>query len=252
MKGAAMKTYVVIFLSAILMVLQGCTPLGESIARRSTPEPSLAIPNEPEPSSPALPTRSDALLDPAARAIVQYYGPTIKTYAERYGFDWRLILAIMKQESRFIPTAESKKGATGLMQMMPLTSEEVSRVLALEDMDYPRNNIHGGIFYLKQLYSLFEGVEPADRIKLTLAAYNAGIGRVYDAQEVAAYLHDNPTRWPAVRDALLLLSRRYYTLHESVWQEDRPRTGWFNGGRQTVTYVDAVMDYYDEYRLVLN
>ena len=247
-----MQTSVSLIALALFMVLEGCTPLGESIARKATPEPATSLPNETDPSLLITATNTEALLDPAARVIVQYYGTTIKDYAERYGFDWRLILAIMKQESRFIPTAESKKGASGLMQMMPLTSEEVAKILALEDMDYPRNNIHGGIFYLRQLYSLFDGVDPADRIKLTLAAYNAGIGRVYDAQEVAAYLHDNPTRWIAVKDALMLLSRRYYTLHENVWQDEKPRTGWFNGGRQTVAYVDAIMNYYDEYRLVLN
>ncbi len=195
---------------------------------------------------------SEPSLDPHTRIILESYGSTIKAYARKYGFDWRLILALMKQESGFIPQAESEKGASGLMQMMPYTSEEVGRVLNMEDMAHPRDNIRGGIFYLSKLYGLFEGADEPDRIRLTLAAYNAGVGRVYDAQDVAAYLHDNPRQWRSVRDALPLLSKRYYTLHMNVWPQDHPRSGWFGESRQTIAYVDKVMDYYEEYRQVLN
>jgi membrane-bound lytic murein transglycosylase F len=195
----------------------------------------------------------DNALDPATVGILKSYGPTIKKYSEKYGFDWRLVLAVMKQESRFRVEAESEKGASGLMQIMPVTSVEVASHLKLDDLTHPVNNIRGGIFYLRKLHNLFEGAEPTDRIKLTLAAYNAGMGRIYDAQELAAYLQENPHKWEAVRDALPLLSKRYYTLHRNVWNEDKPRrAGWFGNSSQTVVYVDKIMTYYDEYRLVLN
>ncbi len=201
----------------------------------------------------AMPTQADDFPpDTEALRILRSYGPTIKSYSAEYGFDWRLILAIMKQESRFVPHAESHKGAAGLMQIMPATSVDVARVLEIKDMTHPKNNIRGGIYYLRWLYDLFGDAEEGDRIKLTLAAYNAGVRRVYDAQDVAAYLDENPTTWLAVRDALPLLSKRYYTLHRNVWPQEKPNAGWFGNSRETVRYVENIMDYYDEYRLLFN
>jgi membrane-bound lytic murein transglycosylase MltF len=158
----------------------------------------------------------------------------------------------MKQESRFSRAAESDKGAEGLMQLMPVTGEELARKLELDDISHPEHNIQAGIFYLRKLYDLFEGSGDADRLKLTLAAYNAGLSRVIDAQELASYLHAKPAEWEAVKDALPLLSKRFYTLHRSVWGQDKPKSGWFGNAGQTLKYVDSVMDYYDDFRLALN
>lgn len=236
---------------AVIVLAQGCTPFSEEVVKRVKPEERIgqtAITN-----SDLVGKGSETLIvDAKTRNILSSYGPTIQRYANQYGFDWRLILAVMKAESRFHVDAESPKGATGLMQIMPVTSEEVARKLDIEDMTQPVNNIRGGVYYLKRLYNLFEGAEQEDRIKLTLAAYNAGIARVYDAQELAAYLSENPNKWPAVRDALPLLSKRYYTLHRSVWGQEKPKAGWFGSYRETVTYVDRIIGYYDEYQSVLN
>ena len=108
------------------------------------------------------------------------------------------------------------------------------------------------MYYLKTLYNLFEGLDEPDRTKLALAAYNAGIGRIYDAQDLAAYLQENPGNWQSIRDALPLLSRRYYTLHQNVWDQEKPRSGWFGNARETVAYVDNVIATYDNLRLLLN
>ena len=70
---------------------------------------------------------------------------------------------------------------------------------------------------------------------------------------LAAYLNDNPLDWQAVKEALPLLSKRYYTLHQHVWDQDRPRiAGWFGNAAETITYVNRVMAYYEHYRTVLN
>jgi membrane-bound lytic murein transglycosylase MltF len=192
------------------------------------------------------------LRDPSTERCIRSYGPAIKRYAGRYGFDWRLVLAIMKQESRYSSSAESNKGAIGLMQLMPLTGEELAMKLDLGDLLSPEHNIQAGIFYLRKLYDLFEGAEEADRLKLTLAAYNAGLSRVRDAQELAVHLDDEPMQWQAVRDALPLLSKQFYTLHRTIWGEDKPRSGWFGKSRETIKYVDSVMGYYDSLRLAMN
>ncbi|HTY59008.1 MAG TPA: transglycosylase SLT domain-containing protein [Bacteroidota bacterium] len=244
-----MKKTVLIVFPFVLALLYGCTPLSEDIARKA----DAGAPVREEIGSAPDSTSDDAgLIDPPTERCIRTYGPTIKRYSERYGFDWRLILAIMKQESRFSRVAESTRGAEGLMQLMPVTGEEMARKLDLDDLSHPEYNIQAGIFYFRKLYDLFEGAGEADRLKLTLAAYNAGLSRVYDAQELATYLHEKPTEWRSVRDALPLLSKRFYTLHRSVWGQDRPRSGWFGNAGQTLKYVDAVMDFYDDFRLALN
>jgi len=187
-----MKKPILTSLFFALVMVAGCTPLGENIARKAD---TAGIEEEaPQAASPGD-VETSSLVDPSTERIILRYGPTIKRYAERYGFDWRLVLAIMKQESRFAHRAESHKGATGLMQIMPGTGEELARKLALVDLSHPENNIRGGIFYLRRLYDMFGGKNEADRLKLTLAAYNAGVSRVRDAQEMASYLHEQPTEW---------------------------------------------------------
>lgn len=241
---------------AILVVFSGilgCTPPSENFLKKGGLDIGLneAVDRVVSPHDRIVITQAG--VDAPTRKIIESYGATIKGYSKEYGFDWRLILAVMKQESRFKTEAESPRGAAGLMQIMPGTSDEVGRTLAIEDMAHPMNNIRGGIFYLSKLYDMFEGADEDDRLRLTLAAYNAGIGRIYDAQDLAAYFKDNPRKWQSVRDALPLLSKRYYTLHKNVWEQEKPRTaGWFGSSRQTLAYVEKVMEFYDEYRLALN
>lgn len=253
-----MKKQCYILFALIALSLLGCTPFSESVVKRA----DLADGNE---GLTELSSTEDVLsngsqsgtkvptLDWATRTIIRSYGPTIKQYSRRYGFDWRLTLAVMKAESSFLDSLESDKGAMGLMQIMPATQEEVVRALDMENAIEPHNNIRGGIFYLSRLYRMFDEGEENDRLRLALAAYNAGPGRVFDAQEIAKYLSDDPTRWESVREALPLLSNRYYTLHQHVWiKKQKPRSGTFGNHRETISYVEKIMNYYDEYRLVLN
>ena len=85
-------------------------------------------------------------------------------------------------------------------------------------------------------------------MSLALAAYNAGPSRVYDAQELAAYMGEDPSSWRAVAKALPLLSKRYYSLHALVWNDARPKYGYYGSSRQTITYVDRVMNSYETLR----
>ncbi len=243
-----MKRFLAFFLPMVLTI--GCTPLGEDVVRKAEKPTTSSV--EGQSLAQSGYEAHSAPLDPPTRSIIHDYGSTIKKYSDRYGFDWRLIMAMMKQESRFAPGAESRQGAIGLMQIMPVTEVEVSRILDVDDLSHPHNNIRGGIYYLRRLYDLFEGADEPDRTELALAAYNAGISRVLDAQKVAAYLHDDPRKWESIRDALPLLSKRFYTLHRNVWGEDRPSSGYFGNSRQTVRYVESIMSYYDDYRLYLN
>jgi membrane-bound lytic murein transglycosylase F len=179
------------------------------------------------------------------------YIPLVKKYSEEYNVDWVLVLAVIKQESRFDNEAVSYKGAYGLMQIMPLTQIEIAEKTGVEETYTPRNNIRAGIYHLKSLFVMFKNSPREDRICLTLAAYNAGLGRVQDAQKIASYMGNDPHKWSSIRVALPFLSKKNYTLHSRVWTDGCPPNGYLHSARQTVEYVDNIMKCYDHYSLAL-
>ena len=93
------------------------------------------------------------------------YDAVIRKAHQRYGIDFSLIKAVIKVESGFNPKAVSKKGAKGLMQIMPANF----RSLAVDDPFDPSQNIMGGTLYLHRLFKRY-----ANQLPLVLAAYNAG------------------------------------------------------------------------------
>jgi soluble lytic murein transglycosylase-like protein len=99
------------------------------------------------------------------RKAEHLYHKFIVQTASKYQIDPALIKAIIMAESGYNPKAVSKKGAIGLMQLMPETAE----ALGVEDIFNPRQNITGGVQYFKDLVNRFNG-----DVKLALAAYNAG------------------------------------------------------------------------------
>ncbi len=181
----------------------------------------------------------------------KYYTELVKKYSARYHLDWPLVLAVMKQESQFDKEAISHVGAYGLMQIMPLTQTELVDKLGVTDAATPRNNIRAGVYHLRSMYRAFSKANGDDRIELALAAYNAGLNRVIAARDIARYLGEDPNHWEVIKSTLSLLSRQYYSLHKDVWHHDRPPCGYFNGYRQTVTYVENIMSYYDDYSLAM-
>lgn len=132
------------------------------------------------------------------------YDELVRQYAEEFGFDWRLIVAQMYQESRFDPKARSAAGAIGLMQMLPSTADEVG----ITQLYKPEAAIHAGVLYLHQQYNRFDDeLAFEDRMWFALAAYNAGFQRVKQARERAAEMGLDPDRWFGhVEEAMLTLS----------------------------------------------
>ena len=93
------------------------------------------------------------------------YDKLISDASRKYDVDSRLLKAMIKAESDFDPQAISRKGAMGLMQIMP----ENFKMLNLENPFDPWQNIRAGTQYFKKLYERFNG-----KLALSLAAYNAG------------------------------------------------------------------------------
>jgi soluble lytic murein transglycosylase-like protein len=97
------------------------------------------------------------------------YDEIIREASDRHDVEFALVKAVIRAESGFDPFAVSSKGAQGLMQLMPGTA----RMHGVRESFRPRDNVDGGVQHLRMLLDRYGGNLP-----LTLAAYNAGSGRV--------------------------------------------------------------------------
>lgn len=129
--------------------------------------PGTPLPRCLRPAPPAIelePVGADVAIQGHARVRALVY-----RLAPQFGVDPQLALAVIAAESDFNRAARSPKGAEGLMQLIPQTAERF-RVKRIWD---PRDNIRGGLAYLRWLSAYFRG-----DVALVLAAYNAGEGAV--------------------------------------------------------------------------
>jgi soluble lytic murein transglycosylase-like protein len=110
------------------------------------------------------PASADAGGRPAP-AQAKPYLQVVQEVSQAHGLDSALLHAVISVESGYNPKAVSRKGAAGLMQLMPETARRYGVANALD----PRENLHGGARYLKDLLNLFD-----NDLSLALAAYNAG------------------------------------------------------------------------------
>ncbi|MCL2325916.1 MAG: lytic transglycosylase domain-containing protein [Proteobacteria bacterium] len=173
-------------LTVILALLTGClgsaaayadiyryqTPDGE-IVLTTSPRKDLkligVIRNDARPAAkaPSSPSSPQTKVNAAMRE--QAYDAYIEEAANLYGIPKAFIKAVIKIESNFNPRAVSSAGAMGLMQLMPGTAKH----MGVEDPFDPRQNIMGGVKYLRRLSDRFDG-----DINLVLSGYHAGPGNV--------------------------------------------------------------------------
>jgi soluble lytic murein transglycosylase-like protein len=106
------------------------------------------------------------------------FDPIIERHSARYGVDPILVRAVIQVESGFDPRCISRRGARGLMQLMP----ETARRYGVRSIFDPEQNIHGGVRYLADLLRMF----PRD-LPRALAAYNAGENAVYKYAGIPPY-----------------------------------------------------------------
>lgn len=128
------------------------------------------------------------------------YDSIIKIEADRIGWDWRMLASVIWQESRFDINARSPRGALGLMQMMPHTARHFD---VADEID-PGRCIHAGAEYLLRLQRMFgKRAKNADELhKLTLAAYNAGQGRILKCIEFADEADRYDGTWQSIVDCI--------------------------------------------------
>ena len=148
---------------------------------------------------------------------ISRYDALIKKYAASIDWDWRLVAAIIYNESRFNSDASSHKGAQGLMQI-------ISTTYTAEELSDPEINLAAGTTYLKRLQKMYApmAADETECLKFVLASYNAGEGKIQRCINKAAQKGLDTTRWAPVSTML-------------------------SKGHQTVSYVEKVLDTYQDY-----
>jgi membrane-bound lytic murein transglycosylase F len=174
---------------------------------------------------------------------ISVYDDLIQKEAEEMGWDWRLLAAIINQESRFNPNEVSWAGASGLMQLMPETGNR----FGASDLFNPIQNIKAGVKYLTYLDGLWAKTvsDPTERIKFVLASYNAGIGHVQDARNLAAKYNADTARWEEeVSEFLLKKSDPNY------YKDPVVEFGYCKC-TEPYHYVKLVLEIYDQYKTLI-
>ncbi|MBN3584116.1 transporter substrate-binding domain-containing protein [Algoriphagus aestuarii] len=186
--------------------------------------------------------RSNSPFSSLAGNRISQFDEIIKDGAEQLGWDWRLLASLVYKESRFDTTATSYAGATGLLQLMPVTLER----FGVEDPHDPIESLTGGVRYLRYLDKFWmERVpETNERIKFVLASYNIGHGHVEDAWRLAMKFGRNTQTWEAVADYLELKSDPKY------YNDPVVKSG-FAKGHLAVNYVKDVWSIFDSYKALV-
>lgn len=168
-----------------------------------------------------------------------------KKYAKPAGYDWRLLVAMAYQESRFRTNLSSWAGAVGLMGLMPKTAKSLG--LTNEDRLDPEMSIKASVDLLKRLEKLFKEIEdPSERMKFMLASYNGGNGHISDAQALTRKYGGDPHKWDADVRKYVLLKRNPEYYNDPVC-----KSGYFRG-TETTNYVDQVFANWEKYRTKTN
>lgn len=166
------------------------------------------------------------------------YDSLIKKHARTVGWDWRLLAAVIYQESRYSINTTSSRGATGLMQVLPSTAG----YYGITDLMDPEQNLIAGTKHLARIQKRFSSEDFSDeeRINFTLAAYNAGERRIEDCRLYASTRELDSTKWEEI--VRIIPDMRKYSFEYN----DTVRSGRFRG-TETINYVAKIMDIYDAF-----
>ena len=170
------------------------------------------------------------------------YDSLVQAGSKRLGWDWRLLSAVVYQESQFHIELRSRRGAEGLMQMMPVTAEK----MGVTDLFNPEKNIEAGTKYLLRLQNMFResAANEEELMKFTLAAYNAGEGRLWDCINYAAAVGADATTWEGLLSAIPEMRDQATVQVDSIL-----KLGTFQGV-ETIAYVEKVLGLYEDFKII--
>jgi len=157
--------------------------------------------------------------------------PYFQEYAEQYDLPWTTLAAKAYQESHWETNAVSPTGVKGIMMLTLPTAKALGVTNRLD----PEQSIKGGAQYFRQLLDRIpESIPEKQRSAFAMAAYNVGMGHIYDARKLARKLGKDPDSWKDIKSVLPLLSRKKYykTLQHG-----------YARGYEPVRYVDRIFNY---------
>ncbi|MGQ0826923.1 MAG: transporter substrate-binding domain-containing protein [Bacteroidota bacterium] len=176
-----------------------------------------------------------------AGGTISAYDDLIKTYSQKIDWDWKLLASMICQESRFSPTARSWAGANGLMQLMPGTAKRYG----LDTIDATaEQSLIAGTSYILDLDKYWRNHIPnkQERIKFVLASYNAGLGHIIDARNLAIKYNKEPNIWHSnVEDMLLQKS------NPTIYNDPIVKCGYCRG-QEPYLYVKEILHRYQYYK----
>ncbi len=184
--------------------------------------------------------QEDTTVPTVKNGHISPYDALFRKYAPLLGWDWQLLASIAYQESKFDPHVVSWAGAEGLMGIMPNTARQLG--VTPHELKDPAVGIRTGVDCLRRFRQGFSEItDPDEKIKFTLAAYNAGIGHVYDAQRLARKYGKDPTRWDGHVAEYIRLKNDPEYYNDPVCKHGYLR------GQETYQYVQEIIYRYHYY-----
>jgi membrane-bound lytic murein transglycosylase MltF len=167
------------------------------------------------------------------KEMVQFHenADFFQLYAEKYSFDWLMLVSLAFQESGLDHSVRSHAGAVGIMQILPSTASDPN--VAIRKIEILENNIHAGTKYLRFLrdrYFSDPEIDELNQTLLTFAAYNAGPGKMASIREETKERGLDPNQW--FGNVEHIVAKRV--------------------GRETVQYVANIYKYYIAYSLLID
>lgn len=162
-----------------------------------------------------------------------HYQELIESVAKDFNLDWRLLAAIAYQESHWNPNAKSPTGVRGMMMLTKQTAAD----LGIENRLDLSQSLKGGAKYFTQIHKrLPKNIKEPDRTWFALAAYNVGLGHIYDARKITEFHGGNVDHWADVKQYLPLLERKEWYQYTNYG---------YARGNEPVNYVQNIRHFHD-------
>jgi len=174
---------------------------------------------------------------------ISKFDDLIKKHAKHNQLDWRLLAALIQQESSFNPTAVSWAGAKGLMQLMPATAQQYG----FKNLTDPELNIKAGIKHFNWLSQFWKDKikNEEQRLKFILASYNVGHGHVSDAMKLAKKYGKSPVIWDDNVDIFIQKKS-----DPDYYKDPVVKYGYCRG-KEPYDYVKKITKRYNRFKQIL-
>lgn len=174
---------------------------------------------------------------------ISKYDDLVKLHSKKIDWDWRMLSALIHQESKFNRKCKSFAGAMGLMQVMPRTGRAHGAKTSASLYNAETNILVGTRFihWIGKYFFKDSLMKQEERIKFILASYNAGPGHVQDAQRLAIKYGLDPNIWEGNVEKMLLEKA-----HAKYFRDPVCKYGYCRGS-EPVKYVSNIIYYNDHY-----